>query len=797
MHLFDGAMGTMLQKYGLPAGECPELFSLTHPDLLTKIHREYAEAGSEILITNTFGAHPLKLADYHLEDKVEELASAAVANIRRAAGDRVKAAGDMGPTGCFIAPLGDKSFDEVADGYFRLARALAGAGADYIIIETIIDIQEMRAALTAAKAACRLPVICQMSFSDDGRTITGTDPASAVILLDAMGADVIGANCSLGPDQLLPIAQTMVRNTNKPVVIQPNAGIPFLDSDGVTRFPLTPEDMARAVPLFAEAGVEYIGGCCGTTPEHIRAMKEAADALPPVTRPHTEPFTALTSRTGHVCIGDRFAPVIIGERINPTGRKKLREDIQAGHFTSVKKEALDQIDAGADILDVNMGVPGISQAEAMKKAVSQISMLSPAPLSIDSTDPEVVEAALKVYPGRPLINSVNADPEQLEAILPLAKRFGAAVLCLPLGKKGIPKTAEERVEVIRGILEAAYAAGLRHEDLLLDPLVMTIASDDSGGRETLRTIRLYKENFGLPCVMGTSNVSFGLPGRPQVNAAFLSMALACGMNAPIVNPMDDLVQKAFLTGRLLLGYDPHALQYIAKADTQAVQAAKPADAKGSLSYIDRIHQSVMRGEKESIPELVEEALKAGTEPMTIIKDGLTGAMQDIGEAYGAGRAYLPQVMMSAETMQNAFTALKEFLPELKTESKGTILLATVQGDIHDLGKNIVHALLENNGYQIIDLGKDVAPEMLLKTVKEKKVDAVGLCSLMTTTLPRLSESVQALKTFNPRLKVIVGGAVVTKEYAKQAGADAYARDGIAAVREADQLLSDKEGPSCL
>lgn len=791
MHLFDGAMGTMLQKYGLPAGECPELFSLTHAELLTRIHREYAEAGSEILITNTFGAHPLKLADYHLEDKVEELASAAVANIRKAAGDRVKAAGDMGPTGCFIAPLGDKSFDEVASGYFRLAKALANAGADYIIIETIIDIQEMRAALTAAKAACSLPVICQMSFSDDGRTITGTDPASAVILLDAMGADVIGANCSLGPDQLLPIAKTMVKNTNKPVVIQPNAGMPFLEN-GVTRFPLTPEDMARAVPLFAEAGVEYLGGCCGTTPDHIRAMKEAMEKTAPVKKTAVTPFTALTSRTGHVYIGDAFAPVIIGERINPTGRKKLREDIQAGHFTSVKKEALDQIDAGADILDVNMGVPGISQAEAMKKAISQISMLSQAPLSIDSTDPEVVEAALKVYPGRPLINSVSASPRLMKAILPMAKKFGAAVLCLPLGKQGIPKTAEERVEVIRVILDAAYEAGLRREDLLLDPLVLTIASDDTGGKETLRTIRLYKENFGLPCVMGTSNVSFGLPARPQVNAAFLSMAFACGMNAPIVNPMDELVQKAFVTGRLLLGYDPHALHYIAQADKQAVQETKPADTKGSLSYIDRIHQSVMRGEKESIPDLVEEALKAGTEPMGIIKEGLTGAMQEIGDAYGAGRAYLPQVMMSAETMQSAFTALKKFLPELKTKSKGTILLATVQGDIHDLGKNIVHALLENNGYQIIDLGKDVAPDILLKTVREKQVDAVGLCSLMTTTLPRLSESVHMLKKFSSDLKIIVGGAVVTKEYARQAGADAYARDGIAAVREADQLLADKE-----
>jgi len=787
MHLFDGAMGTMLQKYGLAGSECPDYCNVSHPDIVQRIHREYAEAGSEYITTNTFGASPLKLADYGLEDQVEAIAQAAVRNAR-AASPHIRVAGDIGPTGQFIRPLGDLSFDEAASNFYRLAKALADAGADCLIIETIIDIQEMRAALTAAKAACSLPVICQMSYSEDGRTITGTDPAAAAILLDAMGADVIGANCSVGPDKLLEAAKQMARVTDKPLIIQPNAGMPVLDGN-TTRFPLAPEDMAPYIARFAETGVTFAGGCCGTTPAHIRAMREAMDRLPaPEPRPAVEPLTAFTSRTRTVFVGPGHAPVMIGERINPTGRKKMREEIQSGSFVSVKKEALAQVAAGADMLDVNMGVPGIDQSAAMEKVVMELSMLCPAPLSIDSTDPAVLEKAVKIYPGRPLINSVSADPALMEKVFPLARKYGAAVLCLPLAKGGLPKTAEERIALIRQILETARSFGLRRQDLLLDPLVLTAASDQKAPSETLRTLRLYREQFHCPTVMGTSNVSFGLPGRPQLNAAFLSMAFACGMDAPIINPLDETMQRTFAEARLLLGFDAGARQYI--ASVSETPAAVPSSSVSSdKPVLEQIRDAIRNGEKEEAARLMNDAIQEKMSPDRIIKEGLTAAMTEVGDAYGIGKVYLPQVMMAAEAMQSAFSELKVLLPSMKNDSKGTALLCTVQGDIHDLGKNIVAALLENSGYRVIDLGKDVSPEAILAEAERTHVDFFGLCSLMTTTLPELKKTAALLREHIPACRIMVGGAVVTPEYAWEIGADAYAKDGVDAVRKANQLMT--------
>lgn len=787
MHLFDGAMGTMLQKYGLAGSECPDYCNVSHPDIVQRIHREYAEAGSEYITTNTFGASPLKLADYGLEDQVEAIAQAAVRNAR-AASPHIRVAGDIGPTGQFIRPLGDLSFDEAASNFYRLAKALADAGTDCLIIETIIDIQEMRAALTAAKAACSLPVICQMSYSEDGRTITGTDPAAAAILLDAMGADVIGANCSVGPDKLLEAAKQMARVTDKPLIIQPNAGMPVLDGN-TTRFPLAPEDMAPYIARFAEAGVTFAGGCCGTTPAHIRAMREAMDRLPaPEPRPAVEPLTAFTSRTRTVFVGPGHAPVMIGERINPTGRKKMRVEIQSGSFVSVKKEALAQVAAGADMLDVNMGVPGIDQSAAMEKVVMELSMLCPAPLSIDSTDPAVLEKAVKIYPGRPLINSVSADPALMEKVFPLARKYGAAVLCLPLAKGGLPKTAEERIALIRQILETARSFGLRRQDLLLDPLVLTAASDQKAPSETLRTLRLYREQFHCPTVMGTSNVSFGLPGRPQLNAAFLSMAFACGMDAPIINPLDETMQRTFAEARLLLGFDAGARQYI--ASVSETPAAVPSSSVSSdKPVLEQIRDAIRNGEKEEAARLMNDAIQEKMSPDRIIKEGLTAAMTEVGDAYGIGKVYLPQVMMAAEAMQSAFSELKVLLPSMKNDSKGTALLCTVQGDIHDLGKNIVAALLENSGYRVIDLGKDVSPEAILAEAERTHVDFFGLCSLMTTTLPELKKTAALLREHIPACRIMVGGAVVTPEYAREIGADAYAKDGVDAVRKANQLMT--------
>lgn len=790
MKLFDGGMGTMLQKYGLSIGTCPDYYNISHPEIVQRIHKEYADAGSEFISTNTFGTTALKLADYGLSDQVEAIAEAAVRNVRIACGNMVRVVGDIGPTGKFIKPVGDLSFDEACENFYRVAKALANAGADYLIIETVIDIQEIKAALVAAKTAANLPIICQLSYLEDGRTITGTDPKSAAILLDAMGADIIGANCSVGPDKLLSVAKELLAVTNKPVIIQPNAGIPLL-KDGKTIFPLTPDDFASYTESFAEAGVSYLGGCCGTTPEHIRAISNILHTLPDKKPSLIAPFTALTSRTSHIFIGNGYPPVKIGERINPTGRKKLREDIQAGSFVSVKKEALEQIDAGADILDVNMGVPGINQSDAMEIAISQLSMLCPVPLSIDSTDPVVIEKALKAYPGRPLVNSVNAaDLDILERVLRLAKKYGAAVLCLPLEKGNLPQTAEERVSIIHTILDKALEIGLRKEDILLDPLVLTAGSSKKGTAETLRTLQLYKEEFNLPCVMGTSNVSFGLPSRPRINAAFLTMAFACGIHAPIINPLDAQISDAFTNAKLLLGFDPGAKDFIRIAGKEIM---RPEIRKENISEspLKRLKSAVKKGEKEEAAAITKECIEAHIPSEDIIKRGLTTAMTEIGDGYGTGKVYLPQVMMAAESMQAAFTTLKEILPDLKEHPKGTFVIGTVQGDIHDLGKNIVAALMENSGYKVIDLGKDVGIDKFIQASINHKADITGLCSLMTTTLPELESTVKALKEKLPHLSVMVGGAVVTPEYAKNIGADSYGKDGIDAVHKADEIMEKK------
>lgn len=795
MILFDGAMGTMLQKYGLETAGCPDWYNISHPEIVQRIHREYAEAGSDFLTTNTFGASPLKLSDYGLENKAEEIAAAAVRNARAAAGKNTRIAGDIGPTGKFLCPLGNLSFDEAFDNFYRLAKALSNAGCDALIIETIMDIQEMKAALAAAKAACSLPVICQMTFGEDGRTVSGTDPESAAILLEAMGADVIGANCSVGPDKLLSAAKILISSTNRPIIIQPNAGMPVL-VNGETRFPLNPSGFASYAKEYAALGISFMGGCCGTTPNHIRALKEALDREPAVRPAPVKDFTALTSRSKTVRIGDDYSPVKIGERINPTGRRKMREEIQKGSFTSVKKEGLDEMAAGADILDVNMGVPGIDQAAAMEKVVSELSMLCPIPFSIDSTDPAVIERALKVYPGRPLINSVNdADEETADRIFALAKKYGAAVLCLPLEKGNLPKTAEERVRIIRRIREKALAAGLREKDLLLDPLVLTAASEEKGASETLRTLRLFKEEFGYPCVMGTSNVSFGLPERPRINASFLCMALACGMNAPIINPLDRKMQQAFLDARLLLGFDKGAVQLIADAEKEKAKedpVQKSTAPLVSADPIQAIKHAVKSGEKETAAALMEQALKDRIPPDKIIRDGLTAAMTETGNDWSAGRIYLPQVMAGAEAMQAAFRVLKQILPQAAQNKKGTLVLGTVAGDIHDLGKNIVSALMENSGYEVIDLGKDVDAETFVRAVKEHHAELVGLCSLMTTTLPEMEKTIHLLREETRETAILVGGAVVTQDYAEQIGTPYYCKDGIETIRIADSIIEKRK-----
>ena len=787
IQIFDGAMGTMLQNAGMKTGDCPEYLNITNPKMVQDVHRAYFEAGSDIIETNTFGASRIKLAEYNLSDKVAEINTAAVQNVKIATDGKAKVAGSMGPTGGFIKPLGELDFDEVYQNYYEQAKALATAGADYILIETCIEIQEMRAALLAAKDACDLPVICQLSFSEDGRTVTGTDPQSAAIILSAMGADVIGANCSLGPEQLVPIVKELAENCSCPISIQPNAGMPHL-VDGKTVFPMTPEDFGKWAPELVKAGATFIGGCCGTTPAHIKAIKEALKGVDEPVRKEPSNDLALASRSKTVFIGKDLPTRLIGERINPTGRKKLAAEIKNGSFISVKREAIEQEQAGAQILDVNMGVAGIDQAEAMKKAVMEISQLVNIPLAIDTSDAKALEAGLKAYPGRALINSVSAEPDRLKYFIPLAKRYGAAILCLPLSEEGIPKTGKERLAVVQKIIDEAKKYGLKDNDFLLDALVMTIAADKDACNEVLNTLRLYRKYIGAPSTMGLSNISFGLPNRPLINSTFFAMCLAAGLDAPIMNPYDDSMQNALSAASALLGKDPSGRDYSISHSGQNIPVAKAKTVASTGDIIEDIKNAIISGEKEAIADMVEKALNDGYKPNEITDKALSAAMNVVGKDFGAKKIFLPQVMLSAEAMREAFIKIKERIPADSMSDKGKIVIATVKGDIHDLGKNIVAALLENNGYRVIDLGKDVDKEDIIKAAKENNADMIGLCSLMTTTITQIDEVIEELKNSDFKTKVMIGGAVVTSEYADKVGADAYASDGVEAVELAKKLI---------
>ena len=791
IHIFDGAMGTMLQAGGLKPGACPELMNIEHPDVVKSIHEAYIKAGSTIIESNTFGASTIKLEHYGLADRMTELNTAAVKIAKSAAGERAKVAGSMGPTGRFIQPLGDLDFEAAYQVFYEQSQALAAAGVDYFIIETCIDIQEMRAALLAAKeAAPKIPVICQLSYSEDGRTVTGTDPQSAAVILAAMGADIIGVNCSLGPEQLVPIVKTLAENCQVPISVQPNAGMPYLDN-GETKFPMGAVEFGTWGRKLVEAGASFLGGCCGTTPEHIKELAKNVKNLAEPVRHNIKRQLMLASRSKTVVIDKDLPTRLIGERINPTGRKKLAAEIREGSLLSVKKEAVTQTKAGAHLLDVNMGVGGIDQAAAMKRAISEISQISDAPLAIDTGDAKALEAGLRAYPGRALINSVSAEKDRLRDFLPLAKKYGAAILCLPITEDGVPKTAKDRIAVVHTIIEAAKKHGLADGDFLLDALVMTVSAQANACQEVLATLQGYRQEFGYPSTMGLSNISFGLPNRPLINSTFFAMCLAAGLDAPIMNPYDDAMQNALMASAALLGKDPNGLAFSKNEANLAVPKKAAVAKETNLDTMSAIKQAVIDGEKDEIEGLVTKAINEGHGTNEITEKALTSAMNDIGVDFGAGRMFLPQVLLSAETMRTAFNKLKELLPNQQAADKGTVVIATVKGDVHDLGKNITGALLANSGFKLIDLGKDVDSTEIVRAAIESNADIVGLCALMTTTMVQIDKVIADLHEAGCQAKVMVGGAALTQEYADAAGADAYAADGVKAVELAKAMVAAK------
>lgn len=819
--ILDGAMGTLLQARGMLPGDCPELFGAEHPEILLDIHRQYLEAGADIIETNTFGGSRCKLAEYGLENRVAEINSELVTIARRAAGHHGLVAACIGPTGKLLRPMGDVDFDDLYEAFREQMLACARAGADLISIETMTDIGEMRAALIAARENTNLPIIAHMSFEDSGRTMTGTDPLTAAIIMEALQPLAIGANCSGGARELLPIIQRLAQYGSGFLSVEPNAGLPRL-VDGQTVFPDTPEEMAEYALRLKEAGANLIGGCCGTTPVHIQAMARALKGMRPSARSQTF-NTALASRSRHVLLGDNQPLAFIGERINPTARKKLAQDIKDGQMQVVVAEARKQQEAGAPVLDVNMGVPGIDEVQAMQKAVSLIQAALDIPIAIDSTDPAVMEAGLKSFVGRPLINSTTGEDKNMEKILPLAKKYGAAVLGLCIGEKGIPDRAEDRVEVARRILQKSQEYGLRRQDILIDTLVKTASAQQEQVMETIRALRMIKDQLGLATVLGVSNVSHGLPAREILNSAYLAMAWSAGLDLPILNPFDERMMDTCRAAAVLLGKDVNSAAYIEKyKDYKAATTNEPALRHtvcsscniplllqaGSLpataapagvtetmpapeedTIQAKIKKAVLQGDKENIDALIDQALHSiKLEPLDIVNQAMIPGIEAAGELYDKKRYFLPQLMMAAETMKRAFTILQPLLAREGGSHAGVIVLATVEGDIHDIGKNIVAVLLENYGFKVIDLGKDVKASVILDRAAQENADIIGLSALMTTTMPRMQEVVEGVKARGLRSRVMVGGAVLNQEYADKIGADAYSEDARAAVLTAQKLV---------
>src|SRR3990170_2067917 len=762
--IFDGATGTMLQRLGLKPGGCPDELNLTQPELVKKVHLAYKKAGSHVVTTNTFGANRIKLAEYGLEKKLREINMAAVKNAKEATGKNLFVAGGIGPTGRFIKPVGDMDFIDAVSVFSEQATALKAGGADLIIIETMMDIKEMKAAIIGAKET-GLPVIATMTFDLSMRTILGTSPKAFAIIADSLGADCIGANCSLGIEGIYKALTEMNTVTDLPLIAQPNAGIPVL-KDNETIFPATPEEMTEYVPKLVSVGVRVLGGCCGTMSEHIEKMGKAFLSMKQE-RKTKKYFSSLSSRTAHVLFGNSLPPITIGERINPTGRKTLAVEIKAGKTAMIRQEAKEQTESGAHVLDVNVGVPGIDEISAMTRAVFIVNENTACPIVIDSANPAVIEAGLKACDGKPLINSVSGEEKKLSTILPLAKKYGAAVLGLCLDDNGIPATAEGRLKVAKKILSAAKKAGIKKEDVFIDCLAMTVSAEPKGALETMKAIRLVKQDLGLTTALGVSNISFGLPSRETVNASFLSMAMAAGLDAK-------------------------ADRYIKRFETRSPSFEKPVQTKKPESLEEKLSHAVISGDEENIVNLVEEAIQAGWGPLKIGNEGLIPGLDEVGRLFACNKYFLPQVILSADTVKKAFTRLKKEFHGQTGPSLGKVIMATVEGDIHDIGKNIVSTLLENHGFEVIDLGKNVPAKKIVEEAIKTKADIVGLSALMTTTVMEMDNVIKRLKQAGVNVKTIVGGAVVTPEFAKKIGADEYGGDATAAVERIKRLVGKKQ-----
>ena len=785
--LLDGAIGTELQKGGLPAGTCPETWCLENPHVPTDIYRTYGRAGADIVYTSTFGANRCKLAHYAVHEvRVVNRELALLA--KSACGKNSLVAGDIGPTGRFVAPFGDLAFEEAVEIFKEQVTGLLEGGVDLFVIETMIDIQEARAALLAVKETCDYFTLVTMTYEKDGRTLNGTDPVTALITLQSLGADAVGCNCSSGPETMLELIAAMKPYATAPLAAKPNAGMPHLEGNH-TVFDMDAPAFAAFGRKFAEAGVNLLGGCCGTTPAHIQSLKRGVAETAPIA-PLRKSISAVSSaRSYRLFTGDQPLQ-IVGERLNPTGKKALQQELREGKMTLVRQMAREQEELGAALLDVNVGVPGLDEVKAIREILDLLAVTTSIPLVMDSSRAETIEAALRRYPGRALINSIPGEKEKMARLLPLAAKYGAMFILLPLTEGEIPATMERRREVIQDIFRSAREFGFTKDDIIVDGLVMTVASDAQAAVETLKTIAWCTERFKCRTLLGVSNVSFGMPERQWVNAAFLAMAQVLGLTLAIANPGSAEIMNVKMAGDLLLKKDRDAASYIARFARPAAVAQQPAP-PADASPPARVAQAIREGDREDIAVRVEEALLAGVAPRSLVDEFMIPAIVRVGDLYDQKIYFLPQLIASAEAMKLALAIVEPRLGsgDAAAIAKGTVILATVMGDIHDIGKNIVALMLRNHGYQVVDLGKNVPTEAIIAAIKEHEPHAVGLSALMTTTMVNMQAVIELAVRQGLHCPFVVGGAVVTKAYASSLGA-AYAKDGVEAVRVVEALLKD-------
>lgn len=791
--LFDGAMGTMMQKKGLLLEELPETLNMTHPESILDIHKEYVQAGSDVVSTNTFQASEYKLQGCGYT--VEEIVTSAV-QIAKRSGARYVAL-DIGPTGQLLEPLGSLTFDGAYEQFKRQMVAGEKAGADVILIETVADLYEAKAAILAAKENTSLPVIVSLTYQADGRTFTGTDPVTGTITLQSLGVDALGLNCSMGPGELLPIVEKVLKYSNVPVIVQANAGLPHIEGEQ-TVYDISPEKYATYVKEMLSMGVRLIGGCCGTTPEFIRKLSELVGNHPPVeTIP--ERVTAVTSSTKTVVLDHKVT--VIGERINPTGKPKLKEALRTNHMEYVLGEAIDQAKNGADVLDINVGLPEIDEPAVLRATVKSVQNVCNLPLQIDSADIGAIEAGLRACNGRPLVNSVNGKKESMEKLFPIVKKYGAVVVGLTLDETGIPETAEGRFAIAEKIVNTAASYGIPREDILIDCLTLTASAQQSGVLATLEAIQMVKSRLGVKTVLGVSNVSFGLPNRPLMNSIFLAAALGAGLDAPILNPMSPDMMRAIDTFRVINCQDLGSVKYIEKyaelklevkstagTPLSATSVTSAVPSESPVSDFDKLIDMIIDGRKEESAAAVKRLLE-NTDPLLIIDECFVPALNTVGKGFETGEIFLPSLMMSAEAVKACFDVIRDVKGKDGAQSnKGLVVLATVQGDIHDIGKNIAKMLLENYGYEVVDLGKDVPIEAVVQAAKEHNAKLVGLSALMTTTVKNMKHTISALREAGLECQVMVGGAVLNPEYAEFVGADYFVKDARDGVEVAKNLL---------